>query len=113
MLSWTQAAGGGGVICNAITNIETTVKPALASGEKIKAFGTRWLWNTVISGDGVTYLILSNDPSDISEAKLNTTDKTMEVDSGIQSFDLFMLLQTINQTLNHKSKSRRLTATKL
>ena len=73
-LSWTP---GKVLYCDTTADVLTAVESAIASGEKIKAFGTGWSWNTVISGDGDTYVILSGGLSNINTAELNTTDQTV------------------------------------
>jgi len=80
--------------CNSVDEVIAIVNESKVNGDRVKAYGTGWSWNTAIARDGDTYVSLRGKLADSSTGvQIDTTDHTAIVNGGVIVFELYMLLQ--------------------
>lgn len=91
-LSWTP---GKMVECDSVDCVIATVSAAKSDNQRVKVFGTGWSWSTTIASDGDTYIQLTGDLADASQAEfdLDALEPSVIVGGGVVAFDLYMELQ--------------------
>ena len=106
-LAWTP---GKMVECDSVDCVIAAVSEAKSDNQRVKVFGTGWSWSTTIASDGDTYIQLTGDLADVSQAEfdLDSPEPSVIVGGGAVAFDLYMELQ--NTGFNIEAKGNCLTA---
>jgi len=86
-----------------VEDVIEVVNNARLSGNRVKALGTGWSWNTAIAGDGDDYVVLSGDLADASAAVIDLDEPSVVVGAGVQAFNLYMVLQDTGFNIEAKA----------